>query len=142
MVQKPAGAQLDDQSRNIVQVANVGSVDTTYALKDALNQSTLKGNSQKGHFGTSINVTKYPKSVTIVDPIDAISNFFVESQAITLSNGAKAWLLTQRNEYGAVRVDWSYHGHSYLMISNHWKARSGTSGVPTSNLLKMAGSIS
>lgn len=139
-----SGTKPTDQSRRSVTVQPGVLTETIYALKGAVNTSTVMQDPQNGHPGTEIDIIKYVGATRISQSLiegQGAPAYLTETRT-SLSNGATARITQARNGYGAVRIEWVFHGDSYLLMSSHTRTHDhGTSGVPTSDLVKVAGSI-
>lgn len=111
---------------------------TQYALSGAVNASTITPNGTSGHFGTDILLVTYV-GATKLD--GSLQDQYTNVTTVTLPSGITARLTEMTNGYGTVRIEWLQGGNSYLLMSDHLINSDGLSGVPTSDLLKIAGSI-
>lgn len=135
----PASQGTAQASRLVSAGPGKTTVITDYTLAGDINANTFEDDPTNGHFATAIELVKYPGSTTLGVAVDG--GGFVTSTSVTLASGTTARVTTQVNGLGAVRVEWAIGGNSYLLISSHWATSSGVSGVPTTDLIRMAGSV-
>lgn len=139
-----SGTKPTDQSDKSVTVQPGVLTETIYALKGAVNTSTVMQDPRNGHTGTDIDIIKYVGSTRISPSLveGQGAPAYLRETRTTLSNGATAQITQTANGYGPVRIEWVFRGDSYLLMSSHTRTHDhGTSGVPTSDLVKVAGSI-
>jgi hypothetical protein len=111
---------------------------TQYTLAGAANASTIARDYSSGHPATTILLMTYV-GVTSLSP--ALQDQYTNTTTMTLPSGVVARLTTMTNGYGPIRIEWTQGSNSYLLLSVHGITAEGVSGVPTDDLLKIAGSI-
>lgn len=109
-----------------------------YSLSGAANASTITPGGGQGHFGTDIQLVTYV-GATELDA--SLEDQYTRVTAVTLSSGGTARVTTMANGYGSVRIEWVAGGNSYLLLSDHLVTADGESGVPTGDLITIAGSV-
>jgi len=90
------------------------------------------------HPATTIQLTELPQTASALGPFD--SDTYSQSQ-VTI-HGVTATVVVPRNGYGVYRIDWVVGGVAYDLQCERLNTNGeGTSGVPTSELVKIAQSI-
>ena len=117
----------------------------TYGLSGAANQDTIPTSGPSAFDGT-----QHPRTIITLSALGDASGALPQSLAdptyfdvslVDLGGGRSARVSQPKSGFGPYRVEWIQAGSLYTLLCARGKTISGTSGVPLSDLERMAESV-